>query len=488
MRTPTLRAAIVVALLLVHMPPGGAQGATLPEDCAQDREGVTCAWTVDRSDPLAGDGGFEARVPVFARSLVDITVRAEGEDRGWTLLIVRGDAGGTQVARSEHAAPMDGATFHSESYAHVVFTDPSRPHRLVMSFSHYAVGQASLFGVGPSSVATYDIVYRVREAPSGVAPSRPAATSDDPHVRDGRDDARRAAFDIHAVWFDDARLADGLFEAHMRVASLDTLDIPQAPGGSFAHWEVPFTLPSGAFRLTWFASASETDATEIRCNIRRVGENNAPIAGLPSCSADIANATLRAIVAEGMVGQPGQGTRFEFGMPRVITSAASGETVEDTAPEVLYAFALGGPAVWSGLNPRLDPPRPVAPAWHEDPLAGDNLPDTLQVAGAFVAALTFVGGLIVVRRSRRVTRELLERIDRIERAHENDVRLALIELGRLESELTRRLRDGGLKDAQYQIAAQRIAAVAARLALRSDLGLDDGAPGDAIPIHRSEAP
>jgi hypothetical protein len=158
---------------------------------------------------------------------------------------------------------------------------------------------------------------------------------------------------------------------------------------------------------------------------------------------------------------------------------------DETKPaDMRYAFALGGPAVWHTLNPRLDPDPEFIPAWYVAPLAKENIPNTLQVVGALLAGITFLVGAIAVIARRRQLRKYLDRIDAVERSRQFDSSQTLRELGLLEDEFARLFRKGRLTEGQFQVLGQRIASVATRFALRRELGLDDGVPGPDGPTTR----
>lgn len=494
--------ALLTVLLLAT--PGAALApvprAEAPEGCAREGETWRCAWTVDTRSPdvlTSTSPSLRREIPLFPSTVATITVRLDGEDRGWNLVIVQWPEGRNGSSRivsvARHAAPLDGQTFHAETSTHVLRQGSEHPHDLILSFSDYNVAGAEVFGVGPPSMGVFHVTYTALALPAGSVPSRPAATREDPHLADAAEDARRPELDVLASWLDDARLGDGLLDVHLAVTSLDSPTFDEtAPGlASALSWESFFRTPTASYRMLWFLGNDGT----FTCNLRRDSTFTATsIVAIPECTLDAENATLSAVFPEGAIGAPGPGT------PIVLESASSFTFAEVRASEDVgtgtrYAFAPGGPAEWSALNPRLDPPPAAALAWYADPLASDNLPDTLQVAGAALAVLTFLGSIFLLRRTRKQTQRLLAQVDLLVREHEANTRGALLALGKLEAEFDALYRGGRINETQYQLAAARITSAAARFALRREMGLDDGTPGETpsrnVPVrdgaHEREA-
>lgn len=67
------------------------------------------------------------------------------------------------------------------------------------------------------------------------------------------------------------------------------------------------------------------------------------------------------------------------------------------------------------------------------------------------------------------------------RAHAGNAAAGLVALGAFEDEVGLRLARGRLSESEYQTVAHRLARAASRLAMRRDLGLDDGVPGAPPP-------
>lgn len=497
----TMRTALALSIALLLAAPALALPLptrdAAPEGCAEENGAYHCAWSVDTRDPaVLGQGAtptFRQEIPLHNNTLATITVRLEGEDRGWNLIIVRwpdGDREGAAEIESiaRHAAPFDGQLFHAETSTHVLRGDGRDLHELVLTFSDYNVGGTEAYGTGPPSLGEFHVAYLAEELPAGVPPSRPAASKEDPHLADAADDARRPELDVLAAWLDDARLGDGLLDIHLAVADLGdpSFDADVSVGGSSLTWEALFRVEPEQYRMIWFLHPDGS----LSCNLRRDTVTATSIVAVPDCSLDEADATLSAIFPEGAIGNPRAGTPIRLVGASAHTFSGVRQT-EDLASEARYDFAPGGPSVWSGLNPRLDPPPAEPKAWYVDPIARENLPDTLQVVGAILAATTFIGGLVVVHRSRRQTRTLLAQVDLLVRQHQENAREALLALGRLESQFDDLYRGGRINESQYQLASSRITSAAARFALRRELGLDDGAPGDEparrVPVRGPEA-
>lgn len=490
-------------------PQPGPRDAPLPDGCAADAGHYLCRWSFNDTDRAAGGADAAAatelswRIPVFASTLATVEVQRYGPDDGWSFVIeaVVDDETGPRrvnVSASQHAQQTDASVSHHEKTTHLVLALPDAEHWLRFTPGNAQVRQAALpLPLGAPS--RYQVIYVGERLPEGEAPTRPAATADDPQMADIAGDTLSNApdHDIIAAWFDDARVGDGLMDAHLRVADLSRVTFSSGAAPAFeatrVDWKVVFSVRGEPYYVAWEATRGSGPGSEaFTCALRRESVSDTEseeLLATPACVFDRTTATFHASFPTRSIGAPASGEAFADLTARSRVHEATGSTtVVDDGPEVRYAFALGGPAVWHGLNPRLTREEPAPLAWHEDPLASENLPDTLQVAGAILAALTFLGGLVLVARARRATRDMLGRIDAIERGHENDTRRALLELGVLETELTRDFREGRIREAQYQVAAQRISSVAARFALRRDLGLDDGEP-DAVrvPVRDADA-
>jgi hypothetical protein len=283
-------------------------------------------------------------------------------------------------------------------------------------------------------------------------------------------------------------------DAHLQVGDLANLTTAafrapttEGPGGQQVFqvdelsWKIAWSVGSKRYYVEWALPRPASNATTYSCVLKTEMENEQleEVLAHPLCEVDRAAGTFHATFPEASIGSPPDGQVFEAvevrSRARYLPTRAI-DTLDDRG-EVRYAFALGGPSVWSSLNPRLDPP-PVA--WYEDPLAPENVADTLQVAGSLAALATFLVGLALVSRRRRQTSRLLARVDALD-AKGVDSAQTLVLLGQLEQEFNELFRRHRISEAQYQVLSQRIAGVATRFALRRSLGLDDGVPGEAGP-------
>lgn len=516
----TLAARLVLVGLILPLAaavaPAGAQDA-LPPGCEAQRAYYLCRWTFSDAERATADAANatatsrDFQLPVHPSTLATILVRRTGADDGWAFRIeevVRdGDAVRTSnVSASQHAQQADASARHDEKTTHLVFAAPLAEYWLRFSPGNAQVRQAAVL-LPTGAPGQYEITYSAQALPEGVAPSRPAATADDPHMLDLVGDVDAPDHDLVAAWLDDARVGDGLMDVHLQVRDLASVTfasgLQMAPGvtsdATKVDWKVTFSVRGKPYYVAWEATPGEGAGGEsFTCALRRESATDTETEELlaqPACVQDRGTGTFHATFPTQSIGSPADGEMFQDITARVRVFEQGGfTTVVDDDPELRYAFALGGPEVWHALNPRLTPASQQASLpWYEAPLASENIPDTLQVVGAVLAALTFVGGLIVVWRGRRATRALLARVEHVEQQHEHDTRRALIELGRLEGEITRAFRAGRIREAQYQVASQRISSVAARFALRRDLGLDDGTPDDPeaavrVPVQDHKRP
>lgn len=468
--------------------------ADVPDGCTVEADVVTCQWRFDtRDDPTTITRGFP--FDVVDRSLVTITVLLEGVDNGWRLTLFRveqipieGQENETYpryvtLSGSRHDASPSTSNVHSETYSHLVFRE-SASDEFLLSFQTQSAGA---FGVGASgaagsSIGEFTITLTAPTLPEGVAPVRPAATRADPHTADVANDARQPEFDILAAWLDDARVGDGLMEAHLAVGNLAEPDFNFTSGTGFSPrivWHMRFAVGGDEYAAQWAAFPNGSSTPRWSCNLLRYTETGSETIMEPVCAANGASGVLSATFPESSIGGPADGVLFE----RIRATSCTGDGItcygEDAATDERYAFALGGPPVWDELNPRLAVREPPPAPWYRDPLAPDNLADSLQVGGALAAAGTFVAGAIVVRRHRQVTRRLLRDVESVSRAHDARARDALLALGRLQSAVSDEFHRGRLTEQQYQLVVQRIALEATKFALRRDLGLDDGEPGES---------
>lgn len=474
---------------LLAMSIASAQAPALPEGCERDGLAVTCQWSFDtRQEP--GRFLWDFELPAAGEGFATVVVVLEGADGGWTTSVL--DADGDRLTRDTHESDRQpSSTHHRDSYSLVVNETEARTFRFSSLAETVEVQGATVNNnvFGGASSGAVAITWHIEPFPDGVAPIRPAATREDPHLVAPALDARQGASDILAAWFDDASLGDGRFEVHLAVA--DASDWGWQDGGDYLRYHVEFALVGSRYQAGWNLGASSSVSSldevlhECYFGVQNAASNFEALVE-PRCAFDWDNSTFSMAVPEAAVGNPSGAALFTDMRAEVLSGTYHGptgtystslDTLDDEAEGERYPFALGGPDVWDELNPRLAVPDPVAPAWYQAPLAKENVPDTLQVVGALIAAATFLGGLVFVRRSRRQTKELLARVDALAEAYARDARAGLMALGDLEMEFARLHRENKITDAQYQLAAQRLTTAATRFAHRRDLGLDDGTPG-----------
>lgn len=450
-----------------------------------------CRYEVSTLDEPRRES-YDLEITAFPRTYATITVRAdEGLDTMWRYAIH--EPGSDEPQAVKRHTRTSGATTETETF---VLDAPAG--RLVLRFAPDAgsfEGQALT-----ASAGRFVVVYRGEPLAEGVPPARPAATREDPHLSDPSEDVADASRDLVAGWFDDARLGDGLFEVHLLLRDLSAIHLSPGEVGAGAAetsnlYQFFFRVLDRDYGIAWEARANTDEGHDWSCFFytfeqaeEATGRLSRPL-GTPRCTYDEENSTLAAAIPEAAVGSPGDGEPFSnlralVSVDRVFTSTVRPSTTSvDQMDAARYPFALGGPAVWDALNPRLAvPPAP----WYADPLAPEHVADTLQVGGALVAAATFLGGALVVRRHRRQTRRLLDRIDALLAAHAQDARASMDALTRLEAEFTRMLRENAITEAQYQVATQRLLAVAARYAGRAPpLGEQEEAAPTPAPPRRA---
>ncbi|HET6404255.1 MAG TPA: hypothetical protein VFH78_06370 [Candidatus Thermoplasmatota archaeon] len=469
--------ALALALALVAAPLARPQGA-LPPGCVEEPPGYRCAFEAPL-DPVAGvrqvamvvarDGDYAVfPVPVFDRTLASIVVVFEGVEGNWELR-VQAQVEGQWMSYSNGTHAREGAPRPvapaSQTTLHVLDRFPGAPHRLNLhpygSLPHPEI-----------SAGHYRILYEAEPLREGEPWPRPAATRDDPHLLDAASDTPEPALDIVAFWFDDAARDDGLFEAHLALADYEH-------GAVAGEWRIGFRVGDAPYTLLFL----EGDNGARVCALARGSFPDDASTGAhrsvrPSCTFDPERDVLTARIPERAVGSPGVGVLFD-GFRAVAlrhTVGPQGDAIGlaspwDVADRHSYAFALGGPAVWDALNPRLAvPPEP----WYARPLAAENVPDTLQVLGALFAAAAFLGGLLLVRARRRRLRALLAEVEEALARHRHDAAAGLLALGALEESFEARLRRGRISEGEYQIVSQRVATSAARLAMRRELRPDEG--------------
>lgn len=486
----------LITLLGATLAPLASAQEPLPQGCARESSDIVCQWKFDNRQDLGTFYSFE--VPILGRMLATITVVQEGADAGWQAFLV--GSAGEVFEDHAHTPRSEPSQVIRTTLQTLVLGETAGVGWLNISLLSDGVGVdgANVFtgqGLGPASVGAFTLTYSVTELPPGVAPARPAATREDPHLSGAMRDARRGAFDLRAAWFDDALLGDGLFDAH--VALTDLSDGEWADGGVVVIHRLAFTVLGVPYRLDWRLAAVEPTPdlhdVDLDCSLVHVlGPTTEETVVQPWCVVDWNASVVTAYLPERSVGSPGDGTPFSAMSARAERRAESPQTgysstldtLEDEMAGERYPFALGGPAVWDELNPRLAVP-PVEPAaWYEAPLAKENVPDTLQVMGALLAGATFLGGAALVQTRRRRTRELLARVDAVAELHARDGHRGLVALGELEFEFTRLFRDGKITEAQFQLAIARLSHAATRMHFRHTTGLDDGVAGDAARMRR----
>lgn len=498
----TVPTILLASALLVSLAPLQAEAA--PEGCSDAEPDVyTCRWVLSGVKP--GEAGFW-ELPMFeAPALATFTVTlTQSLDQGWQLQVQRKRAGSDEwevASESLHPGTTQLSNRHQSQSTHVLEGNPGDAWRVEFHPGHRDV---SLVGDGFASgqgVGTYEVAYLARILPPGAKPSRPAATPDDPQIEDLPGEVSEPAWDLRAAWFDDARLEDGLFDVHLRVGSLENITLAafranSIPAGAadsqvdMLMWKVSWVVEGGAYFVEWaIPRGAPVDWDAMRCALKREpategGEEE--VLAHPLCRVDVANATLHADVPIASIGSPPDGALFEAleARTRVRYTGNAKDVPDDTPGGLRYQFALGGPAVWSALNPRLDPP---PTPWYEDPLAPENIADTVQLGGALVAVSTFLVGLVLVRGRQRQTARLLARVDAVEERGIDSADV-LLRLGELEQEFNGLFRRHRISDAQYQVLTQRIAGVATRFSLRRSLGLDDGTPGEQGPSQARRVP
>lgn len=520
-----VRGALLV-LLVLALPPASALGlpapAAAPGDpggpgCrADDDGGATCLWTFNNTDRIAAGEArpfYAMDLPAnatFPRALATVTVSFAGEDNGWSVGFQMMNATEShRVSTAGHAPDSSPTPGHASTSTHALFTPPDSRLGFHL-WTSYTERYDYRVNVTPPSVGSWRVVVRMEPLPEGVKPARPAATRADPQLLSGSMEAAEPDRDIREAWFDDARLGDGVFDVHLAVASLDRVDFNTTRdfgmGTNRIDWVLAFRVKGVTYEMTWWMTPNGDREPAISCELFLPAADASGVKHKvvsPGCHVDFANATFVAFIPERSVQSPSSDDLFTdiraatysypgssafdalgplsgFPPPSPVPDAED----ETQPPDVKYAFALGGPAVWHTLNPRLDPLEEIVPPWYVAPLATENIPNTLQVVGALLAGVTFLFGALAVLARRRQIRKHLDRIDAIERSRTFDSQQTLRELGLLEDEFARLFRKGRLTDAQFQILSQRIASVATRFALRRELGLDDGVPGEGGPTTR----
>lgn len=432
-------------------------------------------------------------IPTFPTTLVTLTIRETGANQGWRAAFLHcdQDGPGCEMSKTEHPASPDANGTQREVTTHVFRTPADAPVKLAFWTDFYTSQGKSSWTSGPAGAGTYNLTYVAEPLAPGTPPEHPAATLARPQVIGLRHTAPDA-FDILAAWWDDASEGDGLFEAHLAIAD------PRAPTPANAAnpsslgnpdtrvYRAHFTIQGTPYYVAW---RHASDGADGGCLLYLDDINGPRVIANPICSLDLATGVFGAAIPERSVGNPGPGIPYTNLWAESLDETPSPTSLTDRVDEergMQFPFALGGVDVWRQLNPEGDYGRALP--WYQDPLARENLPNTLQVAGALAAGITFLVGALAVLQRRRQTRRLLDRVDQATaRAgpHAPDIIAALAEL---EEEFTQMFRRHRISEPQYQILAQRISSVATRLALRRELAHAAGETSIRIPVRDADTP
>lgn len=505
-----LNAVLVAALIALPMVPvmeAPPRAETIAGTCTTQGTDQVCEFAFDTTG-RTGNEPILMTVPTVGKTLATVEVRImQGSGVCWVYDVIDPETGDLLTWASD---PLRG----QNTLDHLVL-GPAR--NVTLSFDPvqceywYTDNYELLLQRGPPrppiGTASFEITWRAHPLPEGTVPSRPAATFEDPHVIDDTGDASEPDQDVLAVWLNDDRLGDGVFEARLAVANVTAMSGPrwydfrfflhadEAPPGVS---EINQLLDDDSqgddhhFRIS-VAPDDEGVPKIRRCSAMIAAASSNPGEGTaminlpaPVCELDVAASIFTVHILESHVGNPPAGELFTGLIARTwcLDGTVCPENFDDVTPAPKYDFALGGPDVWDELNPRIARSEGPAPAaWYTHPFAAENVADSLQVTGAIVAVVTFLVGLVLLRRRRARAQKLLAEIEAVVREHRQDARAGLIALGDLEEIVDARFRDRKITEQEHQIASQRIATAATRLAMRRDLGLDDGRPGDE-PIAR----
>lgn len=445
-------------------------------ECKPDGVNVRCRYEFRTVDHI-GKPFINMTVPVVGRTLATVTVdTSQGLDACWAYDVF--DARDTLHTWASDALPQVGSNGNEDTFDHLILADG--PGEMRLQFDPYQCDY--YYGDShdrPFTPATFILTWHAKVLPEGIVPSRPAATLEDPHVSDAEGDADPATPDLVALWFDDARLGDESFEAHLAAKDYGGLE-------DRAKVNIGFVLEGVSYHLyAWLHNDGTTHVDRCGLMIRvHDGGSASTMISLPGppCVLDLERSVLTFHILESAMSDPQDGSEFEDPNGHVEVWTWGDHGPLDRINDERYPFALGGPDVWDGYNPRLQPQVVKEDPWYMHPFAASNVADTLQVSGATLAGGTFLFGLALVHRRRKRAHDLLAEIEAIVRENRHDAARGLLALGDLEEVLDARLRARKITESEYQIASQRIATAATRLSLRRDAGLDDGVP-DRAPLQ-----
>ncbi|HVM45039.1 MAG TPA: hypothetical protein VM582_03800, partial [Candidatus Thermoplasmatota archaeon] len=283
---------------------------------------------------------------------------------------------------------------------------------------------------------------------------------------------------IVSAWFNDPLLDDGFVNATLQLADLGAAE----DAAHARRYELDWTLRSDRFRVRWTVT-NETTATLWR----ETGGRQKPLIELP-VETDRANGTLTSSIPLRLIGQPRAGDVFTdlranasrhvaaFGLAPSDYQQADGlgdPGVVDEAAQTVRPFRLRG---GSDLEeaPRDEPlvfePSPPAEAldatgvasasaavpWYQAPFAADNLPNTLQVAGAMAAVLTFLAGLLLLARRRSLVQKLVDAVEAARRENEGDAEKLAAAVRAVEARAHDLAARGRLDAREFALVTRRI--------------------------------
>lgn len=441
----------------------------LPEGCA--RESTTtlaCVWTVTFGP--GSNGFFTSDLPAPGRAILDVIVEAERPPPyGWRLLrnesFVTGGCSGCPINSVLNIEAPTGQP-GSQEWRNLVEAYAGSTLAFVLN--------EETSEVLVTAPATLRVQLLLVTLPQGVAaPSVPAATADDPHVLDRAGDAEGDPWnDIIAAWFDDSYLDDDLVEVHVNAPLLSEFDPEEAADRPF--YRVRWTLLGDSTELDWNLLRVEGDwrwtahvhHRFVHSQERPCGYEAGPEADLIA-RFDEETGTLSAWIPLSFIGDPDPHARFtnisaqSFGFPDIAEVPVQGvacgfPVVFDDATDNVRPFAVGGPEVWRELRGAPAVAAPDAAPWYRDPLAPDNVPDTLSAVSVLGAIGTAGGGYVLLRRRRARMHTHIAEVDAAFGLHATDAEAALKALEDLEHRFDQMMLDGKLDEKQHDLLARRI--------------------------------